>query len=204
MPKQKKPVSVVRDQEYELVDVDELKPHPQNPNNGDVEVIRESIRVNGFYNAVKVQRSTGYILAGNTSWKAAVAEGLPEIPVIWLDVDDVEAIRILLVDNESARRAEYDEAVVDELLESLGSLEGTGFNLAELEAAERAREEAEREEEERLEQSKKGGEADEDNIPDDSHTDQWAVVVVLDSEDAQIEVFEEMKERGFTVRVVSV
>ncbi|WP_139806694.1 hypothetical protein [Deinococcus hopiensis] len=51
-----------------LVPVSDLKPHPRNPNVGNVDVIAESIKVNGFYGALVVQKSTGYILKGNHTW----------------------------------------------------------------------------------------------------------------------------------------
>ncbi|MFC4424851.1 ParB N-terminal domain-containing protein [Deinococcus navajonensis] len=82
-----------------LTPVGGLKLHPRNPNAGNVDVIAESIRTNGFYGAEVVQKSTGHILKGNHTFQAACQVGLPQIPVFWLDVDDAAALRILLVDN---------------------------------------------------------------------------------------------------------
>lgn len=53
------------EQEFELVDVDRLTPHPENPRKGDEETIGNSIDGNGFYGACVVQRSTGHVLVGN-------------------------------------------------------------------------------------------------------------------------------------------
>jgi ParB-like chromosome segregation protein Spo0J len=209
---QKAPVAVLRDQEHELVDIDSIKEHPDNPNHGHIEAIRASIRQNGFYGSVQVDRATGYILAGNHRWKAAKLEGLLEIPVTWQDVDPVEAVRILLADNETARLAVADEAAVDQLLEQLGDLTGSGFDFSQAERREReAEEEAARQEaeaaaleaEEKRRDPAPGGDVP-DDIPDDVHEAQWAVVVVVDTEDAQRELFARMKEEGFTCRVVSV
>jgi ParB-like chromosome segregation protein Spo0J len=83
-------------QEYATVSVDELKPHPQNARQGDLGSICESIDANGFYGAIVAQQSMGYILAGNHRWRAAIARGLKFVPVLWLDVDDATALRILL------------------------------------------------------------------------------------------------------------
>jgi len=47
----------------ETVHIDNIKPHPANPNDGDVAAIAESIRQNGFYGRVVVRDSTGKILA---------------------------------------------------------------------------------------------------------------------------------------------
>lgn len=52
-------------QEFELVEVDRLKPHPENPRKGDEETIGNSIDGNKFYGACIVQRSTGHVLVGN-------------------------------------------------------------------------------------------------------------------------------------------
>lgn len=125
-------------QTYEVVRIDDdhdpLKEHPQNPKQGDVEVIGESIDVNGWYGAVVAQKSTGYILAGNHRFRAARQRGAKEIPVIWRDVDDETALKILLVDNESTRKGENDEALVEELLQGLvevgAGLRGTGHIFA--------------------------------------------------------------------------
>jgi hypothetical protein len=126
-------MSVRIDQEYEVVGIDEdgfpLKEHPRNPRRGDEEMIEESIDENGWYGAVTCQKSTGYILAGNHRFRVARKKGLREIPVIWRDVDDETALKILLVDNKSADAGDYDEALLEELLQGLESLDGTGYVL---------------------------------------------------------------------------
>lgn len=125
----------VVDQSYELVPVDELRTHPDNPRRGDVEVIAESIAENGFYGVVVAQRSTSYVLVGNHRLLAARARGLVELPVMWVDVDDDRARRILLVDNRSNDLAGYDNDALAALLTEVGDLAGTGFtddDLAEL------------------------------------------------------------------------
>lgn len=196
---------ITADQEYELVPIDAIRPHPDNPNRGNVDAIRESIRISGFYGACTVQRSTGYILAGNHRYQAAVAEGLTHVPVVWKDYDPVEAIRVMLADNEIARLAVTDDDAVEELLEQLGSLEGTGFDFARLEAAEaeaEALEEALAAEEDRL-----AGEAESDgtdDIPEGLGGTQYGVVILVEGEDEQELVYNEMRSRGFKCRVVSV
>lgn len=115
-------------QSYEVTSVEQLRQHPQNPRRGDVEMIASSIDANGFYGSIVAQRSTGYVLAGNHRLLAARQRGIAELPVIWLDVDDDAARRILLVDNRSNDLASYDEAELVELLRDLdGELDGTGY-----------------------------------------------------------------------------
>lgn len=124
------------EQEFEQVELDRLCLHPSNPRSGDIALIGESIRANGFFGAIVAQRSTGRILAGNHRWKAAKAEGKETVPVAWVDVDDEHATRILLADNRTNDVASYDErqlaGLLAELNESCG-LEGTGYKPEDLE-----------------------------------------------------------------------
>lgn len=121
-------------QSYEVVRLDELDQHPDNPRQGDVGAIHESIAENGFYGALVVQRSTRRILAGNHRYQAAKAAGMQELPALVLDVDDATAQRILLVDNRSNDLASYDEAALAGLLLSMDDLTGTGYTMDDLEA----------------------------------------------------------------------
>ena len=133
-PKAGKPDSGPRivSQRYELVSVSRLTPHPRNPRKGSAEAIDESIRANGFYGAVVAQKSSGYILAGRHRVERATAAGIATVPVIWADVDDETALRILAADNRTSDLAGYDEQKLAELLESVksesGELAGTGFS----------------------------------------------------------------------------
>lgn len=124
------------DQAFEMVEVGRLSAHPENPRSGDVGLIGESIRVNGFFGAIVAQRSTGRILAGNHRWKAAQAEGRDRVPVAWVDVDDEHALRILLADNRTNDVASYDDSKLAGLLAELSEtcgLEGTGYKAEDLE-----------------------------------------------------------------------
>ena len=84
-----------------------------------------------MYRPIYVQESTGYILAGNTTYAACMNLRALRIPVVWLDVDDEAALRILLGDNELARLAIVDRALlsplVARLLETEMRLLGTGY-----------------------------------------------------------------------------
>lgn len=118
--------------EYEYVAADSLKPHPRNVRQADVGAIHESIRANGFYGACVVQKSTRHILVGNHRWYAAKQAGLPSIPVIWADVDDDSALRVLLADNQTGDLATNDNAALAELLAELAAtdkgLAGTAYD----------------------------------------------------------------------------
>jgi ParB-like chromosome segregation protein Spo0J len=186
-------------QEYKVVPVGSIKPHPDNPNHGDVDLIRESIQANSWYGAVIVQRSRMRIIAGEHRWRAAKKEGAKDIPVILRDCDDVEALRILLVDNESARQAEVDPALVQKVLHKLAklgddALTGSGFTLSDLEEIEKKREQEE----------------DDDSLIEPGEGDDletvYGIIVMVRGEQEQQEAFEKLTaEYGAeNLRVVSV
>jgi ParB-like chromosome segregation protein Spo0J len=124
-------------QDYEIVDAGSIQPHPDNARRGNLDAIRESIQVNGFYGACIVQRSTGHILVGNHRYMAAVDSGLTDIPVMWVDKTDAEARRLLLVDNRTTDLAGYDTAALVAILNDQAEqddLPGTGWDDAALAA----------------------------------------------------------------------
>ncbi len=121
-------------QEYELAPIDSITPHPRNPNQGDVGSIRESIDVNGFYGACIVQKSTRFILAGEHRWRAEKERQQAYVPVLFVDVDDETALRILLADNGTRRGARTQEKLVGEILESLRVRQGTGYKPPDIQA----------------------------------------------------------------------
>lgn len=125
------PANTYEEQAYRIADLAELREHPENPRQGDVGAIHTSIEANGFYGALVVQKSTGFVLAGNHRLKALKAQGAHRVPIIERDVDDATALRILLGDNRTGDLASYDEVKLLELLTRAaeeGNLEGTGYD----------------------------------------------------------------------------
>lgn len=121
-----------------LVPIDQVKQHPDNPNNGDDENLVESIQINGFVTAITADANTGYIVAGNTRYRALHALGATQIPVIWVDHWDGDgAIRYLIGDNASSARAVMDQAaliaLLNDLAESEKGLVGTSITESEYE-----------------------------------------------------------------------
>lgn len=112
--------------------VEDLQPHPQNPRQGDVGAIAESLARNGQYRPIVVNRRTMTVLAGTHTWLAAKHLGWTDIAVSYVDVDDTAALRILLADNRTADEGGFDEATLGFLLGGLGDLEGTGYDLDDL------------------------------------------------------------------------
>lgn len=78
-----------------------LRPHPDNPNNGDPDEIALSLQRNGQYRPI-VARTDGTILAGHHVYAAAMSLGWEDLEVTFVDVDDATATRILIADNRTA------------------------------------------------------------------------------------------------------
>jgi len=122
----------------EEVAISELNIHPNNPRQGDIGVLVQSIETNGWYGTIVAQRSTKQVLAGNHRLMAAQIAGIETVPVYWVDVDDATATRILLADNRTSDLAIYDDSSLAELLSGLAETEvgvaGTGYDDSDLEA----------------------------------------------------------------------
>jgi hypothetical protein len=132
------PTAAVLDQHFEMVEVRTLVTHPRNPNEGDYGAIQESVETNGFWGALVVQRSTRYVLVGNHRLVVARDAGITHVPVLWVDVDDTQALRILTGDNRTARLGSDKTDLLTEILIELAmsptGLAGTGYDGDDLDA----------------------------------------------------------------------
>ena len=124
--------------QIEQVAIDLLKHHPRNANHGDVEAIKKSLAVNGWYGSVVVNTATKHILAGNHRVMAAKALGWETVPVQWVDVTPEEELRILVVDNRTTRIGQDDTTKITDILAELANtpigLDGTGYSAVDLDA----------------------------------------------------------------------
>lgn len=115
-----------------LVPIDSVRQHPKNPRNGDLDVIIESIRTNGYVAPIIVQKSTGFIIAGNHRWQAMHALSSKVIPALIVDYNDEQAVRYLLADNNTSDKARNDDAMMVELLRQMQETDlgllGTGMD----------------------------------------------------------------------------
>lgn len=122
------------------VPLNDLEHYPGNARRGDADEVAKSLRANGMFRPLVVQRSTSYVLAGNHTLDAVhqlYAEDLEQgnaespwatVPVTFIDVPDDHARRIVLVDNRTSDLAGYDEQALYRLLQEVGEdLTGTGF-----------------------------------------------------------------------------
>jgi hypothetical protein len=113
--------------------IDSVKQHPENPNNGDVEAVIESIQVNGFNGVITVDKTTNTIVAGHTKWAALHALGSPVAPMVFQDWDDDEGVyRFLIGDNEVGKLAKMDTQLEIRILKLLKDTQkgllGTGVS----------------------------------------------------------------------------
>jgi len=115
------------------VPIDTIRPHPENPNQGDVGALTLSLKHHGQYRAIVVSEATGNIVAGNHTYLAAKANGETKILahlIPGLSLEDEK--RIMVADNQYARLATSDDALLVELLtelaESQDGLIATGYD----------------------------------------------------------------------------
>lgn len=113
--------------DVETVSVQEILTHPLNPREGDIGAIIDSLTNMGQYRPIVVNRTTKHCLSGNHTLQAAVQLGWEKIAVHWVEVDDVEEIKILIVDNRTSDLATYDPQELNKLLTTT-NLKGTGFS----------------------------------------------------------------------------
>lgn len=122
-------------EQLQSISISDLHPHPDNANRGDIQAIRESIETNGFYGALLVQKSTGFILSGNHRYEAAKSLGATCLPVIYVDVTEQQARKILVADNRTTRLGQDDPEMLTALLQQIlqdGELTGTGYTTEDL------------------------------------------------------------------------
>jgi hypothetical protein len=126
------PVVPSPDLEALLVDAMELRPHPENPRRGDVQGIASSLRRFGQVRPIVVQASSGFIVAGNHTYRAATEElGWSKVAAVRVDLSDDEARAYLIADNRWSDAATNDDAALVAVLERLaddGRLDGTGYS----------------------------------------------------------------------------
>lgn len=111
------------------VDIGSVNPWPGNARRGNMDIVRASVKKHGQYRDILVQKSSNKIIAGHNTWIVMQEEGHTTIDVDFLDVDDDQALEILLVDNKANDEATYDTTALAELLKQMEGkdLTGTGF-----------------------------------------------------------------------------
>lgn len=188
--------------DIEIRELDTLTEWEGNARQGDVDVIKESMRTNGVFQPIIVQAQTGKVIAGNHRLKAMrelhreAPDSWPsKVSVISLDVTDEEALRIHLADNKTSDDAEWDiralVAQLDEVTAQPSGLTGTGFDEDDLND---------------LRDQLYGDDAEErlNEVGDDEpYHEKWELVVSCTSEEDQEQKFEKLTELGFEPRALN-
>lgn len=124
----------------EEVAIADLRPFAGNPrriSEQGIRDLRRSLREFGWTNPVLAQRGTNMVIAGHQRLKAAQAEGIDRVPVVYLDMDDLTAKAYAVADNRLQESSEWADDKLDLLLEELrgGGFDVTltGFSEADLE-----------------------------------------------------------------------
>jgi ParB family transcriptional regulator, chromosome partitioning protein len=87
------------------VDLDRIVPNPRQPrvqmDQGPLEELAQSIRVNGIIQPILVRRSGDRyeIIAGERRWRAAQIAGLLRAPVVVRELDDQQLLQVALIEN---------------------------------------------------------------------------------------------------------
>lgn len=119
----------------------ELNHYHRNARRGNVAAIAESLRVNGQYKPIVVNKGTktdrpNEVLVGNHTLDAAASLSWESIDAVMVDVDDDQARRIVLADNRTSDLGAYDDELLLELLMEADDLEGTAFTVDDVDALE--------------------------------------------------------------------
>jgi hypothetical protein len=123
-----------RSMNIEKVALDSIREYHNNPRQGNTTLIAESLSTYGQYKPITVNKRSGEILAGNHTYRAAKELGWSEIDIVYVDVDETTAAKIVAIDNRSADLGQYDNEKLAALLETLPELDGSGYTLDEFDA----------------------------------------------------------------------
>ncbi len=130
---------LLRDLEVRMLPLAKLKSWKENPrqNAGAVDALRKSIQSYGFNVPIICDRKLR-ILAGHTRRKAAQKLGMKNVPVIAVDLNDMEGDAFALADNQTASIANWDMTSLAKALRKLEKsaqdLSSIGFSEQQLEA----------------------------------------------------------------------
>lgn len=120
--------------------ITQLKFYPSNARRGDIDLIADSLRVNGQCKPVVVNKGThapdlaDTLPAGNHTVMAAQRLGWHHVDTHYVDVDATAAKRILLADNRANDQAAHELEELAALVGDIGNLGGTGFTQDDLDA----------------------------------------------------------------------
>lgn len=175
-----------------MVDIQSLRPHPENARVSDEDRIAKSLGVHGQFRTIVVS-ADGYVLAGNHTYLGAMKRGVEKMAVIRLPLahDAGQAKEIMVADNAASDGASYDKGLYEALLQDINAqMDGLDGALVESKL---------------LDQLMKDNAADplEDEVPKDNYTEQFGVIVICEDEVHQERIYNELQGQGFNCKVVT-
>lgn len=136
-----------------LVPLEAISQHPKNPKDHDLGAIAASLARFGQQQPIVVQKSTGWIIAGNGRWEAAPmvgemekalgldgeGKGVPwtHIAAVFSDLAEDEALAYALADNRTTELGGWHDEKLAEILAELAAkdvLAGTGYDSDDVDA----------------------------------------------------------------------
>lgn len=173
--------------ERRIIALEDLKPHPRNPNThstNQIERLELLIRKLGFRVPIIVSNLTGYIVAGHGRLQAAQNLKLKEVPVEFQDFNDAdEEYQFLVSDNAISEWSSLDLGDINAALADFGpdfDIDLLGIEDFKLDAFEKQ------------------------NLDDKQKKDQESkhiLEVQFTNETDMMEVYEDLLNRGFLVKV---
>ena len=110
----------------ELVDINSITPHPKNPHritDKDIDTVKASIKKFGFIQPIVVGKDN-VIRVGHTRWQAAKQLDYKQVPVIVLDVPNLDAL--LAIDNLTHNTA-WEMDLLADLITTETDIDWTDF-----------------------------------------------------------------------------
>jgi len=104
------------------VPIGELKPDPRNARTHDernLQAIVRSLQQFGQLKPIVVNRTTGIIEAGNATFEAAGRLGWTHLAAVRVEHDPAAAHGFAIADNRTAELADWDDAILEDLLSGL-------------------------------------------------------------------------------------
>lgn len=113
--------------------LDEVRTYEHNPRRGDIPAIAASLKANGQFAPIVVNRGTYTgrameVLAGNHTVLAAQKLGWSSLSAVVLDVDEEAGRRIVLAANRTHDLGTYDLRALAEILRGVDDPTGTGYD----------------------------------------------------------------------------
>lgn len=105
----------------ELVSVDKLTPHKDNPNKHpkrQIDLLAKIIKYQGFRHSIVVSNRSGFIVSGHGRLDAAKILSMDKVPVDYQDFkDEAQEYAHLVADNKIAELADHDDKLmIDKIL----------------------------------------------------------------------------------------